>query len=84
MNESYRRNIKKNEKVCSINNAVYKCNCYGVKDLRPNLSGLTKRGNVKDPALKEYYEKLDLAKRMKEANEQVITAWADEAVRYKQ
>lgn len=37
-----------------------------------------------NPALKEYYEKLDLAKRLKEANEQVITAWAEQAVQYKE
>ncbi len=36
------------------------------------------------PALKEYYEKLDLAKRLKEANEQVVTAWAEQAVGYKE
>jgi hypothetical protein len=37
-----------------------------------------------NPALKEYYEKLDLAKRLREANEQVITAWAEQAVGYKE
>ncbi len=37
-----------------------------------------------DPALKEYYEKLDLAKRLTEANEQVIIAWAEQAVGYKE
>ncbi|MBA2124601.1 hypothetical protein B9J78_06705 [bacterium Unc6] len=37
-----------------------------------------------DPALKEYYEKLNLAKRLKEANEQVISAWAEQAVEYKE
>ncbi len=36
-----------------------------------------------DPALKEYCEKLNLAKRLTEANEQVITAWAEQAVKYK-
>lgn len=36
------------------------------------------------PALKEYYEKLNLAKRLKEANEQVIAVWAEQAVHYKQ
>jgi hypothetical protein len=37
-----------------------------------------------NPALKEYYEKLNLAKRLKEANEQVISAWAEYAVQYKE
>ena len=33
-----------------------------------------------DPALKEYYEKLNLAKRLIEASEQTIAAWAEQAV----
>jgi len=37
-----------------------------------------------DPAFKEYYEKLNLAKRLTEANEQVITVWAEQAVGYKE
>jgi tetratricopeptide (TPR) repeat protein len=37
-----------------------------------------------NPALKEYYEKLEMAERLKEANEQVITAWAEQAVGYKE
>ncbi len=37
-----------------------------------------------NPALKEYYEKLNLAKRLTEANEQVIAAWAEQAVGYKE
>jgi hypothetical protein len=35
------------------------------------------------PAFKEYYEKLNLAKRLTEANEQVITVWAESAVQHK-
>lgn len=37
-----------------------------------------------NPVLKKYYEKLDLAKRLKDANEQIISAWAEHAVQYKE
>ena len=49
-----------------------------------NLQGKMDDALKAAPALKEYYEKLNLAKRLKEANEQVISAWAEQAVQYKE
>jgi len=45
-----------------------------------DLQGKMEDALKTDPALKEYYEKLNLAKRLTEANEQVITTWAEQAV----
>lgn len=37
-----------------------------------------------NPAFKEYYEKLNLAKRLTEANGHTIAAWAEQTIKYKE